>query len=329
MLKKNAQKGQIGLNSFTNLFKSKDKKNQSVMAIEISENGFAIVEVAKEDAHLIVKTCQFIQNTNVKIRADLIAELITRRDVNTNICSLILGLNDYKLLLAEAPPIPLEDLRVLMPAKVKDSLPWELQDGTNDVFKLPDDAFRGRKKSVYIASAKTNMIRERIDLLHKINIKPKVVGITELTMLGFEEMIKDKNVDSSYGLLTLTDSEGVVNMMHDGTIYLTRRLHIALSDLQNKELDKRNFFDQIILEIQRSIDFYESQMGKGGVKNIYILPTSQDISSGFDYIIENISTNITKLNPYEKLKGTSEISTKDKAYCVNCLGEAIRIISDV
>ena len=88
-------------------------------------------------------------------------------------------------------------------------------------------------------------------------------------------------------------------------------------------------FDQVVLEIQRSVDFYESQLGKGAVTQIIMLPPPMDLGIGFEYIEQNISTDISVLNPFEELNYDQELSIKDQAYCTGAIGAAIEGLKNV
>jgi len=293
--------------------------------IEMSAQGFAVAEVTIGQQKPLLKNCHFIYNENIKIRSELMVELFERRKINTAQSFLVLSPQYYKLLLAEAPPIPLEDLRVVMPAKIKDSIPWELTDSTSDVMPLPDDAFRGRKKSVYVASAQTSVIAQQVEMLRGIGIKPISISIAEIALLGFESLMLHQPKES-YGVLKLGDTEGLINMVCDGNVYLSRRLNVALNDLVKQEIERQVFFDQLVLEIQRSVDFYESQMGKGPVAKIQLLPTAVELGVGYEYVEENISTDIEWFDPFELVEIGVEVQHKDKAHCTSAFGSAMRVL---
>ena len=118
-------------------------------------------------------------------------------------------------------------------------------------------------------------------------------------------------------------------MMCDGHIYFTRRMVIALAKLADPEINKQDIFDQVVIEIQRSVDFYESQLGKGGIAKIILLPPSVDLGLGFDYIEQNISTDIEIISPLEILGFEHDGHTKDEGFCLAALGAALEGPLDV
>lgn len=301
--------------------------NTSV-AVELHEKGFAVAQVSLESDGIKIKQCQFIHNTNAKIRGELIAEMFSRLNISHENCRLVLSGNSYKFLLAEAPNAPLENLRAIMPSKIKDSLPWKVSDTTADVLLLPPDAFRGRKKSVYVAVAETKPLEQHLDLLHSVAIDPEAVVTVEMAIKGYWRIIRPP-ARTSIGVMRLSESGGVIVMICDGAIYLARRIAVSLSSLADEGVNRQEIFDQVVLEIQRSVDFYESQLGKGPVAKVVLLPPPIDLGIGFDYIEQNISTEIERMNPFEVLEFDQELSMKDQSYCISVLGAAIAGVEDV
>lgn len=302
--------------------RGKNVHRESSTVIAISESGFAIVEVALKGQIPQVLCCQFVSNTNASIRAELIAELIERRGINTQSVKMVLCDSRYKFLLAEAPQAPIESLRAIMPVKIKDSLPWRLSEITADVLMLPSDAFRGRKRSVYVAVANNPYLEEQLEMLKSIRVEPVGVTTVEIALKAYWRLLETPAA-VTVGILCMTESGGVIIMVCDGAIYLARRMAIALDTLGAEGVNKQDVFDQVILEIQRSVDFYESQLGKGPVSKIVLLQPPVDLGIGFDYIEQNISVDIELFRPLEQLEYTHDLTQVEESNCMGALGAAL------
>jgi len=302
--------------------RKKSTTKMSSTAIEFNEHGFAVVEVMVDKNQLKIVNCSFVHNTNTKIRGELINELFDRKRINKDNCKIVLSGHSYKFLLAEAPNAPLESLRHIMPNKIKDSLPWKLSEVTADVLQLPQDAFKGRKNSVYVAVAQTELIDNYVRLLMGVGIQPDNVTTVELGLRAYWPLINPEP-KKSIGIMRITESGGVIVMMCDGDIYLARRIVIDLNSLNEEGVNRQDVFDQVVLEIQRSVEFYESQLGKGSVSKVVMLPPPLDLGVGFDYIEQNISTDIEIFRPFETLGFDQDMTAKDQSYCVGALGAAM------
>ena len=320
----------LKLSSFKSRFSKKGKSNASTsMAIDLTEQGFAIAEVTMSGDQVNIVNCQFVHNTNTKIRGELISELIQRRNINCAHTTWVLSGNTYKFLLAEAPNTQLESLRAIMPIKIKDSLlPWKVAEVTSDVLLLPPDAFRGRKKSVYVAASQTKVIETQLQQFGEMGIKPEAITTIEVALKAYWAVLNPP-AKTSIGIMRITETGGVIVMVCDGSIYLARRIVVALNGLTEEGANKQDIFDQVVLEIQRSVDFYESQLGKGPVSKVVMLPSPVDLGIGFDYIEQNISTDIEILDPFKAMNSDFEMVLKDQAYCVGALGAAIEGLKNV
>ena len=297
-------------------------------AIELNDHGFAVAEVIRYGDSFKITNSQFVHNTNQNIRSELISEMFQRRSISAHHVTMVLSGNSYKFLLAEAPEAPLESLRFVMPNKIKDSLPWKVSEVTADVLPLPPDAFRGRKNSVYVAVAQKKYLEDQLNLLNGVNIYPEAITTMEMAIKAYWHIIKPEK-NTSIGILRMNETGGVIVMMCDGAVYLARRIIVDLASLSDEGTNRQDVFDQVVLEIQRSVDFYESQLGKGAVAQIIMLPPPMDLGIGFEYIEQNISTDISVLNPFEELNYDQELSIKDQAYCTGAIGAAIEGLKNV
>lgn len=310
------------------IVRSKKTKEKLCTAIALRAEGFAVAEIKLEEDRPKVIQCHFVHNTNLKIRGELIAEMISRRKISTQNVVLVLDSADYRFLLADAPDVPVENLRYVMPNKIKDSLPWKVADTTIDVLVLPPDAFRGRKKNVYVAAVETDLVSHNVRMLRKAACDVVAVTTVEMALKSFWD-IAMMSPKESIGILSLSGAGGIVLMMSEGAVYLTRKISVALDTLGNDGVDRQEIFDQIVLEIQRSVDFYESQLGKGTVTKLVMLPTTVDLGVGYDYIEQNISTDIDRLDPLSLYSHSHEMSARDQAFCMTALGAAVGGLKNV
>ena len=83
--------------------------------------------------------------------------------------------------------------------------------------------------------------------------------------------------------------------------------------------DNTAFFESLLLEIQRSMDFYESQLGKGIVSNLYLSPDTSVTSQIGGYMSSQLGLNVAPLDISEL-----GITLEDNAArCVTAIGAAM------
>ena len=87
---------------------------------------------------------------------------------------------------------------------------------------------------------------------------------------------------------------GFLAVVADQALYLSRNLDISDDALQNDSnvFSTHGQIDNFILEMQRSRDYFESQIGKGTIGRILLAPLNSDASLVSDAIYERLGTRV-------------------------------------
>jgi MSHA biogenesis protein MshI len=92
--------------------------------------------------------------------------------------------------------------------------------------------------------------------------------------------------------------------------------------MQYNYLDK---LDAIALDLQRSMDYYESQLGKSPCLKVIVLP-QQDLESPImRTLIENMGAEITTINLNNIISVEEELSIELRHHCFIAIAGALRL----
>jgi MSHA biogenesis protein MshI len=123
-----------------------------------------------------------------------------------------------------------------------------------------------------------------------------------LNIIGVEELaICNLLVPSDDAIITLKEEEGgqlSLNIVKRNELFFSRRLrgYENLANLSPEEL-KNGVVDNLSLEIQRSMDYFESQLRQAPVKKIYISLESTHQDALADMIKQVIFISVERLIP--------------------------------
>ncbi len=81
-----------------------------------------------------------------------------------------------------------------------------------------------------------------------------------------------QTAEQNLAILSLADSNGLLNIYHDGDMYVSRDFKIGIEQLAGVSSEDESVFDSLLLEIQRSLDYFESYFGMGAVTHLQIFP---------------------------------------------------------
>lgn len=209
--------------------------------------------------------------------AEALGALIQSRALPSAPCHICLGHQYYNLLLVDAPDVPDQELREAVRWKVKDLIAQPLERMVMDAFRLPRDAYRGRMNMLYVAVAERAVIQGIVEQCDKAAIDLMEVTINELAMASTASHM-DALSERGAAFLYLNGDGGTINLIENGALYLTRTIELGSGGgvfTGNLEF-QQDPVDNLALDVQRSLDYYESQIGKSGITALYLVSDSEE-----------------------------------------------------
>ncbi|WP_423897024.1 MSHA biogenesis protein MshI [Candidatus Pelagadaptatus aseana] len=243
----------MSLKSLLNRFKS--SQNAGALGLGMCPDGFSVARFTPGAEGPTLKQCDFLLNMD---GAPPVAELKNRvhdYKLQGADCHVCLPVSEYNLLLVEAPKVPEEELREAIRWKVKDLLPYPLEEAAIDVFPLPPESSRGRNMVYAVAMPEAEVLRIKA-MLDEVGLKLASLGIMELALRNLTEQIVED--ERGICLVYLKQNRGLLVLLKGSSVFLSRQFDVNYNAGLFDELPE----DQLILELQRSLDYYERQMGQ-------------------------------------------------------------------
>ncbi|HEB28366.1 MAG TPA: hypothetical protein ENI05_11430, partial [Porticoccus sp.] len=208
-------------------------------------------------------------------------------------CSMVLHPVYYQLLLAERPSVEEAELSSAVRWKVKELLDFPVEEAAVEHFLLPEDAYRGRQKMLYAAALRKTTLKSLVEPVEASGLSVDCIEIAELALHNIVSRLPQEG--GGIAMVQLHEGEGFINLVEDGAIYLTRRLDIGLDKFSSTG-NNTAFFDSLFLEIQRSLDYYESQLGKGIITRLFYSPGLPDTNSIGEFLSAQLGLNVSTLD---------------------------------
>lgn len=310
-----------------NWFKKSPAYKGSV-GLEVSPDGVALVQLTpSRNARPILDGLTYIACKDEKHQAESIGQMVNDNQLKGALCHLVLTPSDYELLLVDAPQVPDEELAEAMRWRIKDLIDFPLEQAVVDVCPLPDDAYRGRMNMVYVVVCRQERIRYLVDLVAAAGLYLDSIDITELVLSNLATLV-DQNT-RGIALLRLRSSRGLINLCQNNSMYLTRNIETGLGALTQQsdeglELDIEIPLDNLALEIQRSLDYYESQLGKGSVDNIVLLPLRNEMPELLEGFNSRLPVPVKVMDINELMQVDIEVDRNTLVFCLASMGAALR-----
>lgn len=241
------------LHSITRLFRSRAPVTS--VCLEVRPDGIAwAVSGGQQKQDLGFAECLPAK------RQKVLEQLVEEQGWSGAPAVLVLPIDQYQVFQLERPE-GLEDSELpdALKWKLKDFLDFDPRDAISDVFAFPEDASRGRGPLVNLVATRKSLVQELVELVNGASLVLERIDIAELALRNFAAGLDPQG--RGVGLVHLRDRYGQMVVCRGETLYLSRRLELSYEDLQDASRQE-NAVQSLALEMQRSVDYFESQLGQ-------------------------------------------------------------------
>ena len=327
-----------------NFFK-KEKRGQGMHAVVLCEKGIAYACIKRDAGQPPSLTA--LHFSEVDNPADIPAafkQLVKDFQLDGQQVTTSLSIDQSNLVMLEKPEVADSELRQAVRWKVKDSFSFDINDAILDVFEIPGQRERGRTPLVYVTAAEKVLLQQQIKNFEEQNIEIASIDIPELVMRNIAALLSEDQM--GVALLKLEPTQGLITLTHESALYLARNIDVGYSSLgtntsssllgepqqdndglafeNDMSPDQQRSLDAIVLEVQRSLDYYESHFAKPAINSLVIAPLPHETPGLVKYLAGALGLQVRMLDLNAFLDVQQPISEKLQAQAFFAIGAALR-----
>ena len=127
----------------------------------------------------------------------------------------------------------------------------------------------------------------------------------------------------------LEEDVGLITITRQNTLYLSRRFDYGRARLLQAGTAEvtpvlEGLLDAIVIEIQRSLDYYESYFAQPSVQGVVLAPLGTDCSRICDYLSSQLGVTSRVMGIADVIEMQGHIDDDQAANCVSAVGAALR-----
>jgi MSHA biogenesis protein MshI len=238
-------------------FFSHNKSPSVQVGLEIRPDGIAlsIAALNKTSGNLELSAFEFM-DCKAGQRETVLVDWVKKNDLKGAPAILVMPADQYQMFPVDRPEVEDAELASALQWKIRDMIDYELDDAVIDSFPFPKEASKGRD-IVTAVCAKKLIVKGYIDLVHAAGLDLRSIDITELALRNI--LIALEPTEGSKAILYLKKDAGILVVCKDDLLYFSRRTNFSFEGL-NSPSDQQAVLTGLGLEIQRSMDYCESQL---------------------------------------------------------------------
>lgn len=290
-----------------------------VVGVEFCPTGVAFAHIqrpATQQPRLV--HCDFLSLEPGLDPAELLRTRLVKLGLQRIPCYVVMSSGSYQLLLGEAPKVPAEELAEALRWRVKDLVQFPIADAIVDAFLLPEDSVRGTSRMAYAVVAQRKNIETLVSYATAANLELEAIDIPELALRNLAQTCCDTK--RGIALVKLVQGGGSLQIIRDGNLYLSRQFSLSYNAGLLDDLPA----DALVLELQRSLDYFERQMRQTPPSHIYLCGENVTPDKLTDQIRSSLTVAIHILDLPNGLQIDESVPEHSLSLCLTALGVALR-----
>jgi MSHA biogenesis protein MshI len=261
-------------------------------------------------------------------------KLISKKIKSKNfVINSVIEQHDRQLLLIEAPQVEASELTDAARWKIKDMIDFSIDDAVIDVIEIPNIKELKRSPMLYAVVVKREVITSIVEFWNSIGNDLSIIDIPDMAQRNIAALLNEDQ--NGVAVLSINANNSLLTITRRGELYLSRELETGFehllatvqaqnSSLEPNSVDMLKALERMVLEVQRSLDYYESQYSQPQINALYLAPFAYDIPEIKDYFSSQLGIK-TRMLDFNRLFSTNEpISYQLQADAFKSIGAALR-----
>ena len=250
---------------------------------------------------------------------DALARLARRLPNRKLPATTVLAADAYHMLLVEAPQVPSDELLGAVRWRIKDLIDFHIDDAVIDVFQMPSQSRSGPDQMMYAVVAKATDVRAEVTAAESAGLNLNAIEIVELSLRNIAARLEEDA--RGVALLYLAETSGVLLLVRQGVLYLTRHIETGVDSLREADGMRSELVAGLALETRRSLDYFESHYEQQALP---VLFTAGLDPSDQDQMARELGISVRNVDLTGLVEGTIDLDEQAQRRCLPAIGAALR-----
>ncbi|MEX2205329.1 MAG: hypothetical protein WEF50_03770, partial [Myxococcota bacterium] len=261
----------------------------------------------------------------------VLAATVKELDLTGAACCAVLSPELYSLRQVDPPAVEARELREAARWSIKDLVDFSVEDAIVDAFPSPE--VRGRPARLNVVAARRRTLQHHLEILERSGLALVAIDILELTLRNLAELLPSEA--RGVGILHTLPPLGVLTLSSGGSLWFSRQLETdaealeaaaeeALSEKLEPGGGAEPALQALLLDLQRSFDYYEHQLGQVAPAELYLTPSRVGSENLRVWLAKNSSVAVRELDLDALLDSPVRLDRELAGAVVAPLGAALR-----
>jgi MSHA biogenesis protein MshI len=309
------------------VFKKRRRTEGLRAAVAISDTEIAVALVRKLDGQRPKVLRVVVEEAPQGFADPVLRKIISEFDLRRIPVSAVINPADYQIAQVQAPDVPRAELRAAARYSMRDAFDFPIDTATLDVFDLPAQTSRGKQRLCFAIATRGDAVEKISGVFERSFSKFDVIDIPELCQRNLATLLPQDAKGVAF--LMLRDDFAQLVLTRAGKLYVTRRFEFQQRGELNgdayAEANELPLDPQVLsLELQRSLDYYESHFDETAIGELYIAPTGTRANLLAAELGANTGLRISMFNIHDLVDVSFSAEIPDGWLSCLAIGAALR-----
>jgi len=305
-------------------FLKRKKTVDQAVGVAYEPEGISLAHVSSDREGLSLQHIGFYPVKDPQDRGNELKKIVSQLGLKGMPAYFVLGFDQYSLMQIEAPEVPAEELKSAVRWRIKDLIDYHVDDAEIEIIPLPVSKRAGAPKLMYVLAARTSFVKTIIDDMTAAGLELVVIDAMELALRNMTFADVEENRAGAF--LYLSEHFNLIEICDNGSLCLSRHINMDFNRIDPLTGEgKMEMMDMLSLEVQRSMDYYESQFANGAATKINMVTQVPISVSEFMEVADSyLTAPVQPLAALEKIQGIDQYDNQLVARCLPPIGAAVR-----
>lgn len=272
-------------------------RGDTQIGVDFLPDGIAVAQVrtGRKNTGRILRN-EFISATGQQQQVDALKHWVRDNNMQKIPCVCLIASDDCDVYQVEKPEVDEAEMMQAVTWKIKDLINYDVTHAVVDSYPMPASS-KSNQQLVGAVTARETVVSNYVESIKSTSMSLVALDIHQLVMLNLGEV--QKNSEQTLAVLSLSRDTGLLSIYNDGDLYVSRDFKIGIDQLNQASSEDQSVFDSLLLEIQRSLDYFESYYGMGAVNQLQIFPRLAITEKMANYLQNLTSFDIDFINTGE------------------------------
>jgi MSHA biogenesis protein MshI len=312
---------------FKRLFRKRRRSEGLRAGVAVSDSEIAVALVRKLDGQRPKVLRIVVEEAPLGFADPVLKKIIGEFDLRKVPVSAVINPSDYQIAQVQAPDVPRAELRAAARYSMRDAFDFPIDTATLDVFDLPEQTSSGDRKMCFAIATRDDAVAKMTGVFEKHFRKFDVIDIPELCQRNLAALLPQDAKGVAF--LLIRDDFAQLVLTRRGMLYVTRRFEFReRGELNGDEEEEANELpldpQMLSLELQRSLDYYESHFDETAIADLFIAPAGMRANLMAAELGASTGLRISMFNIHDLVDVSFSAEIPDGWLGVMAIGAALR-----